>query len=304
MQTVRNCLAGIGGGVLIGVAVWLVLRTVDFSDSQWVDAWIVLSGAGAVIGALIALVLTVVAGRQKPVYPAAPVAERQEAAAAREPSTSFPAEEPAAEKEEYGFLARSVAGIFGYLQWLSIPELVAWRWPNKSRRWSARLGEVYVLSFFAVEIGALAVLFGWPWIGAYQAFFLFAYIVLGIRLLGLWQAAFNTSVFANVRKKARGEAIASVAAPDRTLILTLVNFVEVVAIFAVFAFLNQAAFGLESTWSAVAYSVQVATLLGANSVDAVSGIAGRVLFLSELGMAVMFILFVFAAAVSWLPKRG
>ena len=194
--------------------------------------------------------------------------------------------------------------MFGYLQWLSIPELVAWRWPNKSRQWFARLVEVYVLSFLAMEIGAVAILFGWPWIGVYQAFFLFAYIVFGIRLLGLWQTALNALVFANVRKRGRSESIASATTSERTLILTSVNFVEVVAVFAVFAFLNQEAFGLESAWSAVAYSVQVATLLGASNADNVSSVAGRVLFLSELGIAATLILFLFAAVVSRLPKRG
>ena len=299
MQAVTNLLAGIGAVVTVGTVLWIALRAVEIDDL------VVLTGTGGIIGAIVAVVMTILARRRKLATAGTPVAERQEVATYMPGPIANPVEAtPSEAKDDLGFVTKTVAEIFGYLRWLSFPVLVASKWPNKPHKWSVRVAELYALSFFAVEIAALSGLFVWPWVSGYSALFLFAYLAFGYRLFDLWQYALNVAVFTNLRRRVRDGTILPVGAPERTLGLALVNFVEVILIFAVFASLNKEAFGLESTWSAVAYSVQVATLLGIDGIERLSGIAARVLFLSELGLAAMFIFLVLAATVSWLPRRN
>jgi len=198
-------------------------------------------------------------------------------------------------KEQSGsFIVPLLTRLFGCMRYISILELVR----RKFGAWSNyRSVEAFVLSWLAVELLFLGLLFGWPTISNIRIFFVPAILLLILRLIDLLQVSFNVLLFDRIRA---GRAY-KIASPTRLLVLNLVNYVELAVIFGVLAFLARDAFypEFQSVWHSFYYSIGVITTLGAN-VEPIA-LQSKVMFLSEITLGLVFILLIIGRAISLLP---
>lgn len=161
-------------------------------------------------------------------------------------------------------------------------------------QWTAGAIEAYVLFCLGAEVLLLGLLFAWPSLSNNWGFFITVPILLSYRVLDMLRAGFNWLIIAPYRRL-------QIISTPRLLILSLINYVELAVIFGVIAFLARNGFHpqFQSAWHSFYYSVSVITLLGAN-IEPVS-VQSRVVSLSEIGLALTFLLLIIARAVSLLP---
>lgn len=197
-------------------------------------------------------------------------------------------------EQSRSFIVPLLTRLFGGMRYMSILELVR----HKFGVWSGyRAVEAFVLCWLGAELLFLGLLFGWPAMSNMKIFSVLVILLLILRLLDLLQVSFNVLLFDRIRT-GRGYKIAS---PYRLLVLNLVNYVELAVIFGVMAFLARDAFHpqFQSVWHSFYYSISVITTLGTN-VEPVA-VQGRLLFLSEITLGLVFILLIIGRAVSLLP---
>ena len=157
--------------------------------------------------------------------------------------------------------------------------------------------EWYVVLGAALTLGVLVAL---TYCGAAREskwFFIPIAVFAGYRLTEIFGAAWNVHAFDELR------ADRPIASAARQLVLNLVNYGEMVALFAILWTVigTGAERCLNSTWEALEQSLRIATMMG--PLGPIGAPVDRVLFVSETVMALMFILFVLVRAVSLIPRR-
>ena len=184
--------------------------------------------------------------------------------------------------------------LFELLRWFSagrfVHALARWR----GSRWRDRWIEGYVVVGAALAIGVLALLGTWKplqsscwlqwWIG----------VAVAYRLAEIFVTAWNVHVF----DRLRGDR--SRVFKERQLVLNLVNYGEIVVLFAILWALTGQVTG--GAWGAFERSIHIATMTGFNG-ELHWDWVDRVLFVSETALALMFILFVLVRAVSVIRPR-
>ena len=157
--------------------------------------------------------------------------------------------------------------------------------------------EGYVVVGALLAIGLLAVLPHFPWVRGVFWFLPLVCVVVGYRLAEIFVTAWNVHVFDRLRGHSRP------ASEERQLVLNLVNYGEIVVLFAILWTLlgKGTARCLNSTWEAFEHSLRIATMMA--PLEEIASPVDRVLFVSEAAMALMFILFVLVRAVSLMPRR-
>lgn len=184
---------------------------------------------------------------------------------------------------------------FGIIRYLSVLELGrhlfgTWK--------SYRAVEIYVLCWLCINLLFLGLIFSFPNISNIPIFFVIVMILLILRLVDLLQVSFNVLLFDRIRTGKNYQ----IASPTRLLILNLFNYVEITIIFGIIGFLARNSFypSFQSAWDSLYYSIGVITTIGSN----VEPIAwqGRVMFLSEIILGLVFILLIIGRAISLLPS--
>jgi hypothetical protein len=192
------------------------------------------------------------------------------------------------------FIVPLLTRFFSWMRYISILELVR----RTLGKWNSyRAVEAFVLCWLSVELLSMGLLCGWPTLSKIGIFFIPVTFLLIIRLMDLLQVSFNVLLFDRIRS---GHAY-KIASPTRLLVLNLVNYVEISIIFGVLAFLARDAFYPEfrSIWHSFYYSIGVITTLGVNIEP--TAIQGKVMFLTEIALGLVFILLIIGRAVSMLP---
>ena len=191
-----------------------------------------------------------------------------------------------------------VTRVFELLRWFSAGRFVQafarWRGGRRRDWWI----EGYVVVGAAMGIIVLALLGTWvPFRDACSAQWWIG-VAVAYRLAEIFVTAWNVHVF----DRLRGDR--SRVFRERQLILNLVNYGEIVVLFAILWALVGQGLGPWSgrAWAAFERSIHIATMTGFNGVLDEHWI-DRVLFVSETAMALMFILFVLVRAVSVIRPR-
>ncbi|MBM3957827.1 MAG: hypothetical protein FJ313_07235, partial [Gemmatimonadetes bacterium] len=174
---------------------------------------------------------------------------------------------------------------------LLFPPILRWAGQRERDRWI----DAYVVAGALLAAGVLAVLPFHGWLRTESWFRVYVCTVAAYRLTQIFITAWNVHVF----DRLRGDR--SSVFKERQLVLNLVNYGEIVVLFAVLWTLlgTGTVRRLSSTWEALEQSVRIAAMMGPSA--GLAGPVDRVLFVSETGMALMFILFVLARAVSVMP---
>ena len=197
----------------------------------------------------------------------------------------------------HGWVVGVLATVCGSLKGLSLGAQVGrFLCRNRGRcgeRCYERFIDSYVVLRLLGEVAVLAWLSASPdlrnaayWRPAMAV--LFAYLLAEVVVTGL-----NVLVF----DRLRGHG--PLASGERSLVLNVANYVEIVLVFAILNFLFASS---DCAWDALQHSIQVAALIGGEL--EVLGVAGRTLFVAEVALALMFLLFVLARAVALLPPRS
>ena len=208
-----------------------------------------------------------------------------------------------------GFVVPATCAVFELLLWLRAGSVVTDFWPSwfvwgnerdpivaaGRRRWRERFIEAHVVVGAVLAIGVLAVLPFFSWVREESWFRIYVCIVVGYRLAEIFVTAWNVHVFDRLRRHG------GVASEKRQFILNVVNYGEVVLLFATLWTVIGTGVerSLTSTWEALEHSLRIAALMG--PLDRMDAPVDRVLFVSETAM--MFITFVLIRAVSAIRPR-
>ncbi|MBI2164792.1 MAG: hypothetical protein HYU29_00075 [Chloroflexi bacterium] len=205
--------------------------------------------------------------------------------------------------QRHGWLVPFLAEVFHHLEGLSLINWWARRVPCWRQGVRLRRIEIGILLFALVEGWFLGLLFLCPRSKDNLFFSIPLQLILGYRLVDIMQSVLSVFIFQQVRSNIEGRPLPKLASPQRTLVLTGLNYLEVIVVFAILAYLNGSSYSpeLDSPWDASNYSIQVAALLGPEA--SVLGAIGPILFVSEVFFALIFLTLVLATAVSLLPRR-
>ena len=147
-------------------------------------------------------------------------------------------------------------------------------------------------------MGLLAVLPFFHWVLGERWFRPLMCTIAGYRLAEIFAYAVWAHVFERVQ---RGPSQPRLASAERFLLLNVINYGEIVVLFAIlWALMGR---GIDGAWGALERSIRIATMVGFSNPPLDEHWVDRVLFVSETAMALMFILFVLARAVSVIPRR-
>ena len=199
----------------------------------------------------------------------------------------------------------------GYWVGKKAPEVLAWFCEDRRTRrhfpitWGRREAfwtDAYVLMAAFLGFGVLAVLPFFPWLLQASWFFPLFCTLATYRLIEILVYALWAHVFERVR---RGAGQPRLASPERFLVLNVVNYGEIVVLFAIlWALVGQGlGAGRAAVWGALERSIRIATMVGFSNPPLDEHWVDRVLFASETAMALMFILFVLVRAVSVIRPR-
>jgi Ion channel len=164
--------------------------------------------------------------------------------------------------------------------------------PHGTTMRRSRRVEVYILAWFVIEAALLIMAglnTGWP--------LLLPRIIASIRILDILQSSVNLSVFDQLRS--RGTLMVSSAV--RTLVLSFLNYLELIILFGViYTSVNAQLIGSSGWLDALYFSVVTQLTIGYGDIRPV-GVARLISSLQGL-IAVAFTILIFGRIVSVLPR--
>jgi hypothetical protein len=124
--------------------------------------------------------------------------------------------------------------------------------------------------------------------------------LFGLRLVEMLQASLNNAVFNPLRQGDYQPY--GVVDKRRLLILSLVNFAELIIVFAIIAFLNREHFSPSfiSPWDSLLYSASTVTLVG--GLNKYTSFTSQLIWLSAIIFGFIYIVLILASAINYLPN--
>ena len=162
---------------------------------------------------------------------------------------------------------------------------------------AAQKVEKYVILWVSIEVIALLVLWLFSSFREMQWFTYVLIFLLSLRLIDMFQGSMNAA-FMNPQRFCVENDGYGLINRRRFLFMNLINFAELIIIFAVLSFLavGVSVGGYSSIVDSLVYSTKVATLLGADLQLRV--VSGYILFFSEIFFAFTYIILILSRAVS------
>lgn len=195
-------------------------------------------------------------------------------------------------KTEDGWLLKIVENI----DYISFEKLSLLNWLTKwIPRWygSMSVVETYVICWLFLELIFFAVLVAFPHLAVLTFFIILVLVFLAYRLQNIFAFWFHTHVLTG-----------RVTSPVRALILTLINFVELVVIFSILDFILSGLFipAFSSIPNSLDYSIRVMTTLGWDKFEPVS--LGYILFYVQIFSGIGTVAIVIGAVMSYFSRQS